>query len=642
MEPQTESNTRPNPDGSISPLQSVVDFLKGHAPFGQMAPAHLEFLAKRLRLVFFAKGEIITHAKQGPAPQLFIIKQGRVRGEPPGGESGAAWELVAGESFPIGALLGRRPVYTVHRAVEDTFCFELDREDFEKLVAQSPVFHDFCTRRLASLLDEALRTAQASAAAKVSEGVSLSAPLADLIQREPVTCLPDAPLREALARLESEHVGSIVVVDGEARPLGIVTLHDVLSRVVLAEHSLDAPVEKIMTSEPLALPSGALSYEAALLMAQHGFGHVCVVDRGRLTGVVSERDLFSLQRVGLVNLSRAITRAPDVQTLKSLAGDVHRLVHQMLAQGASVEQLTQIITALNDHLTCQVIALSEAAVGKPQVPYTWLAFGSEGRYEQTISTDQDNGMLLAVPPGWAPEQARETLLPLARRINESLAEIGFPLCKGNIMASNPDCCLSLEEWQQRFERWIDQGTPEHLLNATIFFDLRPLYGDEQRAETLRAWLLERTRRNSRFRKQMAANALRLRPPLGLIRDFVVASGGKHPNTIDLKLNGVTPFVDAARIVALAHGIGATNTVARLEAAADAGALAPADVAAWAEAYYFIQLLRMRNHRRQAEQGEALSNHIDPETLNELDRRILKEAFRQARKLQSKLALEYQL
>ncbi|HEX5513768.1 MAG TPA: DUF294 nucleotidyltransferase-like domain-containing protein, partial [Gammaproteobacteria bacterium] len=551
-------------------------------------------------------------------------------------------ELVAGECFPIGALLASRPVRTIARAAEDTFCFELPREEFDKLLQKSAVFRDFCTRRLANLLDHALRSAQASTATRISEGTSLSAPLRSLVCRQPVACRPETPLKEALERMRAEHIGSIIITDDDQAPLGVFTLHDVLSRVALPQTSLDTPIAEAMTRGPLSLPPQAMAYEAALLMAQKGFGHLCVVERGRLVGVLSERDLFSLQRVGLASLSRAIGRADSVSALARVEGDVHRLIDQMLAQGASVDQLTQIITTLNDNVTRRVITLVLAEHGAALPPFTWLSFGSEGRFEQTLRTDQDNGILFRVPEGRRADEIRQALLPLAKRINDALAECGFPLCDGGIMASNPECCLSLEEWRDRFNRWIEQGTSEHLLKATIFFDFRPLHGDETPARELRDWLTEKVAENSRFRRQMAANALRNRPPLGLIRDFAVSRGGAYPNTLDLKIQGVTPFVDGARLLALANRVRETNTGARLDRVAEAGGLTPGDAAAWRESYHFIQLLRMRAHRRQAGQGQPLSNHIDPDTLNELDRRILKEAFRQARKLQAKLSLEYQL
>lgn len=271
----------------------------------------------------------------------------------------------------------------------------------------------------------------------------------------------------------------------------------------------------------------------------------------------------------------------------------------------------------------------------------WMALGSEGRFEQTLNTDQDNALIFTVPAGMTADGVRELMLPIARRINETLALCGFPLCSGNVMASNPQWCLSLEEWKQRFADWITNGTPEALLHSSIFFDFRSLYGAHALADDLRLWLSRVASDNNRFLHQLAENAMSIRPPLGLVRDFVV--GKEH--TLDLKLNGITPFVDAARIFSLAAGVSQTSTLQRLRASAAKLKIHPTEVEAWIDAFLFIQVLRMRHHDEGREQGlsdEQLDNRIDPEALHELDRRILKEAFRQARKLQARLALEYHL
>ncbi|OOG24605.1 prohead protease [Thioalkalivibrio denitrificans] len=610
-----------------------------------MAPEHLEFLAKRLKLTFYAEDEKITDPDGGPAGRFYIIKQGRVRCETPSEDeqiSGNTWELVPGECFPVGALLSRRAVRTVHRAAEDTFCFELGRDDFNQLLKLSEEFSDFCTRRLASLLDQLHRQVQANAATGLGGDSSLNITLGERIRREPVTCLGTTPIRDALQAMTDENVGSIIVTDEDQRPIGVFTLRDLLTRVAMPGLGMDEPMERVMTPDPFTLPPSAFAFEAAMQMARYKFHHVCVAERGRLIGVISERDLFSLQRVGLVNLSKTISRSNDIESLAALEHDIHQLVSQMIAQGVQVDQMTQIITLLNDHITRRVIEICRKEFPKASVQWTWIAFGSEGRQEQTLKTDQDNGILFETSDEISPDAVREELLPLARRINEALDQCGYPLCKGNIMASNPECCLSANEWRQRFAQWIDHGTPENLLKATIFFDFRLIEGDAKAVDALREWLTERVPDNPRFLHQMAANALRNRPPLGLVRDFVVSDNGEHPNTIDLKLHGLTPFVDGARILALAHGIPETSTLERMNALIKGNHVSQSEAEAWINAYAYIQLLRMRQHREQAAHGEKTSNRINPDNLNDLDRRILRESFRQARKLQSRIALDYQL
>lgn len=632
------------PTPSPGALAPVLEFLQRHAPFDRMDAADREDLARHLELGFYAQGEIVAAPSHGVARRYYIIKQGRVRGEsaqPGAAAEEGAWELVVGESFPIGALLGQRAVHTIHRAMEDTFCLELEAEHFNRLRAQSAVFRDFCARRLANLLDQARHDLQTTLATEAAQGVSLSTPLARLIARAPVTCRAHTPLRQALHIMHDEHIGSVVITDEAQSPEGVFTLHDLLSRVAVPQTALDSPIASVMTRDPVALSPSALAYDAALIMARHGISHVCVVEAGRLVGVVSEGDLFALQQVGLVNLSRAIAGASSLAALAQAGGDMRRLVDRMLVQGASVAQLNQLITLLNDQIGRRVIALC-AAQESPSAPFTWLAFGSEGRHEQTLKTDQDNGILFVPAPGQSADAVRAQLLPFARRVNEALATVGYPLCPGGIMAGNPECCLSLSEWQARFDAWITRGEPADLLNAAIFFDFRVINGDEAPAQALGEAVRAQAATTPRFLRQMAENALANQPPLGLLRDFVVKSAGPRPRTLDLKLRGAAPFVDGARVLALTHGVAETNTLARLRALAQVGAVPADEAAAWSNAYSFVQLLRMRQHQRQGHAGEPLNNDINPDDLNELDRRILKEAFRQARKLQARIGLDYQL
>ncbi|MEW6677001.1 MAG: DUF294 nucleotidyltransferase-like domain-containing protein [Pseudomonadota bacterium] len=622
-------------------VAATLDHLTRFAPFSQMQREHLIWMIERLKVGYYAKDEVVLAPGDLPVDTFYVIKQGVVLGEQGVTQSqeDSAWlELHEGECFPLGALLSKRSVTSTYRAGTDAFCYELAADDFHALLQRCPAFQDFCTRRIANLLEQSKQVIQAQYAKSSSDQQSMSSPLSALIHRQPITCAPETPLREALETMHQNGIGSMVAVDTDGRPAGIFTLHDVLSRVVLPGLDLSRPMADVMTLSPYTMPPQAFAYEAALAMAKHGFRHILVTENGRLKGLVSEKDLFSLQRVGLRQISGNIRNAESLATLISAAGDIRQLAHNMLAQGVSAEQLTQIISTLNDLLTTRVLELELGARPMEGIEFCWIALGSEGRLEQTLNTDQDNGIIFTLPEGQSAEALRERLLPFARRVNEALAACGFPLCSGDVMASNPKWCLSLEEWRTTFADWIDHGAPQDLLHATIFFDFRALYGAEHLAVELRDWLAQAAKQNTRFLHQMGVNALRNRPPLGLVRDFVTGDG----HTLDLKLNGITPFVDAARIFSLADGGLKTNTVGRLRDLAESGFMRQQDADAFIEAFLFIQLLRLRLHHQQREKGESLTNKVDPDTLNHLDQRILKEAFRQARKLQTKLSLDYQI
>ena len=333
----------------------------------------------------------------------------------------------------------------------------------------------------------------------------------------------------------------------------------------------------------------------------------------------------------LQSAHRRIDGAADTGGLQLAAGEIQALVQGAVEQ-APAEPLTRLISTLNDRLTRRVIELTCAGPRIEAVRWCWIALGSEGRQEQTLSSDQDNGIIFA---GSDPDDTlREMLLPLARRINEALASCGFPLCAGQIMASNPQWCLSLHEWRNRFANWIIEGEPQALLNATIFFDLRPLYGALDLAQALADWLAENASDNPRFLLQMTENALRRAAPLGVLRGFAVEKSGEFAGTIDLKLNAATLFVDAARIYGLSCGSRASNTADRLRLAAETQRVVPRDVEQWIRAFYFIQMQRLKNQHRCYAQGAAMHNHINPNQLDAAERRTLLHALQEARSLQN--------
>ncbi len=471
------------------------------------------------------------------------------------------------------------------------------------------------------------------------EQQAFARPLGALLRRAPVTCAPDAALAQVAALMRDEKVGSVVVVDAAARPLGIVTSHDVVQAVANCGGELRAG--DLMTAEPHSLPPHAFAYEAAVLMAERHIRHVLVVEEGRLAGVVSERDLFSLQRLGLGELTMEIRLAKDLRALAALAANIRMLTGRLVDQGAAPAQLTLFVSVLNDRVCQRVLELARPRHALDRLGWCWLSFGSEGRLEQTIATDQDNGLVFAAHDGTAPEAARRRLLPFAREVNEGLDACGFPLCKGEVMASNAKLCLSVEEWQETMSGWVANTDPQALLDASICFDFRPLAGDAALAEPLRRTLLERARARPAFLRLLAGNALAARPPLRLLRDFATEDAPGAPHSLDLKGAGSRLFVDVARIFALAHGLPQTNTIERLRAAAAVGVLRAPEVSAWIGAFTWLQQLRLRLQKAPGtEAGSA--NRIDPDALDAFERRLLKEAFRQAASLQDRVRADYQL
>jgi CBS domain-containing protein len=632
-------NTVTTPSTSL--LANLRSELMAHAPFAQMKPDEVDRFVAAAEQAYYAPDEIVLSPESGVATQLLYVRQGSVTGRRGLADAAGGFQYEAGDLFPVGAVMGERAVTATYQATEDTFCLRVPAALVREMAALSTPFADFLNRRVGQYLELSRRSLQVAFASQTLAEQSLEAPLGSLPRKAPVCVSPATPLADALATMHERRIGSVLVADAAGAPLGILTRHDILGRVTLPQLPLSTPIEAVMTAPLRTLSVEHTAQDAALLMSRHGIRHVPITEGGRAVSIVSERDLFALQRLSLKQVSTTLRAAPDLATLRQGAADIRGFARNLLGQGVRARQLTELISHLNDVLTERLVALVAQRRGLDLGRACWLAFGSEGRGEQTIATDQDNGLVFESDD---PARDRVQWLELAREVNEALDDCGYPLCKGNVMASNPESCLTPAEWAQRFERWMEHGAPEDLLNASIYFDLRPLAGNAALAEPLRALLAERAPQLPRFMKQLAMNALEHRAPLNW-RGGIDTRSVDGRASIDLKLQGTAIFVDVARLYALAHGSSATGTRARLEAAAQALGVGAREGEAWVAAFEFLQLLRLQVQLDPGQPPSLPATHgnanlVDVGALNDIDRRMLKESLRAARTLQQRLELDY--
>ncbi len=620
------------PSGSL--LANLRQELARYTPFSQMAVADLDFFLSHAEQLYFAPGEVLVEPASGEVTQLFFIRRGAVSGKRGLADlSGGAFQYETGDLFPISAAMARRAVTDTYEATTDTFVLALPTAVMQTLAQKSVPFADFLNRRVLKFLDLSRQALQVAYSSQTLAEQSLETPLGELARRAPVTCRPHTPLREALTEMHQRRIGSMLVTGERGEPLGILSSEDILGKVTLQGVALETPISAVMVAPVHHLTHEHTAEDAALLMSRHTIRHVPITRDGVVIGIVSERDLFAMQRLSLKHVSTSIRGAADVDTLKLVAQDIRRFARSLLSQGVQARQLTALISHLNDVLTERLLELKAAQHGIDLARLCWLALGSEGRSEQTIATDQDNALIL---PDDITAPPRQQALAFARDVNEALDACGYPLCKGGIMAGNPACCLTLREWRERFSQWIEHGAPQDLLNASIYFDFRPLAGDLALAQALRSEVNVAASRVPRFLKQMALNALTRIPPLNWVGGIAADDGGR----IDLKLQGTAIFVDAARLYALSRGLAATGTRERLEAVGPVLGVEVAEYEAWVRGFEFLQMLRLQIQLEGVATGEE-PNHIVVDSLNDIDRRILKEAFRVARTLQQRIQLDYE-
>ena len=455
-------------------------------------------------------------------------------------------------------------------------------------------------------------------------------PVDALMSRDPLTCMPDTPIRDAAAAMHDRRVSSICVTDA-AGLVGIVTVRDMNGKVVARSADTGKPVSTIMTAGPLSLPPSALGTDVLHMMIERGIGHVPIVDGGQLVGIVTQTDLTRAQALSSGDLVRRVARADSAGDMAGATAEIPKLLGQLVGSGNRHEVVTRLITDIADTVTRRLLALAEERLGAPPVPYLWLACGSQGRQEQTGVSDQDNCLILSDD---ATEGDMAYFASLAKFVSDGLDTCGYFYCPGDMMATNPRWCQPLRVWRDYFSGWIAKPNPEAQMLASVMFDLRPIAGDESLFADLRTDTLRQASQNSIFTAHMIANSLKHQPPLGLLRGLATIRSGEHRNQIDLKMNGVVPVVDLGRVYALRGRLEAVNTRARLEAAQAAGILSSTGGADLLDAYDLIATMRLERQAEQVRRGEKPDNYLDPSGLSDFERSHLRDAFVVVKTMQS--------
>lgn len=451
-----------------------------------------------------------------------------------------------------------------------------------------------------------------------------TSPVDTLIAGPPVSVPADTSVAEAARIMHDADVSSVLV---EGDPPGIVTVRDLRSRVLARGRSAVAPVAEVMSAPLKTRPADTPIYEALFFMLEEKIHHLPLEREARIVGVVTDTDLLRHQIQSPLYL---LERVQKVETPEELAyeAEMAGIVETLWHGGLTIEQIGRIVAHLNDALIERLLELAEDDLGAPPTPYAWIVFGSEGRQEQLLLTDQDNALVYADETG----EAREYFGALSERVVDGLIQAGFPPCNGGYMATNWH--RSLAEWRRLFRQWIEVPDAEALLEAGIFFDYRRAHGDLDLASLEEVRL--QAARHRVFLAHMARAALKFPPPLGFFRRIRGEEG-----KVNVKRGGIIPIVAIARVYALEAGVRARSTFDRLTAAAGTGTLSHAGAENLSEGFRFLQQLRLREQIASLHAGEAAENTVTLDTLSSLERQYLKEVFLVIRDVQGALEMRFQ-
>ncbi len=589
-------------------------FLRRHPPFDRLGHAALERIGAALEIAYHPADARILQRGGPVSAFLYVVRKGSVRLE----RDGQTVQVIEdGECFGVPSLIGRASPHVDAIAAEDTLLYQVPAAVFDSLMEIAPFARFF-------LVDLSERLRQSAALKPLPIGGGLATPVGQLSSRPPAWVDPSITVGEAARVMRDAGISSLLVLGDSP---GIVTDRDLRTRVLAEGRGADTRVGDVTTRPLRTIAASATLLETLVFMLEHRVHHAPLEVDGTIAGVITDTDLLRLQLKSPLSLLRNIDRLEIPTGLPRYAHDVAAMVEALHWSGLDAARIGPVVSHLNDALVGRLLRHAEHELGPPPCPYAWIVFGSEGRMEQTLLTDQDNALVHADDN----EAARAYFAALAARVVDLLDVAAFPPCPGGFMASQ--WCHPLDWWVATFRGWLEKPEPRALMEAMNVFDFRAVHGSLS-LEPLEHLLLT-AGREKLFLAHLARASMGLTPPIGAFRQIKREDGG-----VDVKKGGLTPIVGLARVWALDAGCTARSTLERVEAAARAGTLSPAGAATLTEAFRFLLELRLREQLRALRAGEPLGHKALLEHLTTLEQGHLKDVFLAIREHQQAAALRY--
>lgn len=467
----------------------------------------------------------------------------------------------------------------------------------------------------------------------------------DYMRQPPVLLRADDHVGALLSEMAAAKSTSALIVDAEGRLCGIVTERDVTRRIALRCDGGE-PVGDVMTAPVRAVSADDYLYAAIARMRRHGWRHMPVVDRERRPqGMIALNDALSVAAEQTVRLIERITHEGTLDGLRAVKAAQVEVAGALLADNVPAPEIQAVLSEINRDIHRRIIKarmadMAARGLGEPPVDFAAIVMGSGGRGENFLYPDQDNGFILADYPDADHDRIDGWFRELAERMCGDLDTVGFPWCKGYVMAVNPLWRKTLSQWRDQLAIWSRKHSFVAVRLADIFFDFQPLFGRTEMAAELRRAVVDMLRRSPGFLREIHGHTGHQTVALGWFGRFVTEKDEPgHRGEINLKHTGTLPLVQNIRLLALGEGIVETATLARIDGLQDRGVLGADEADYLRGAFRHITFLLLRQQISDFDAGRAVGNYVHPETLSERERDILKDSFHAIEDLRKRVHTE---
>jgi CBS domain-containing protein len=618
--------------------KEIKDYLVNVPPFDLLSDELLDTAVENISIEFYPRGLKILSQDGPPGNSFSIIKKGGVKVYVVSNEE----EEVTidyrseGDSFGFVSLISGDKSRANIMALEDTICYLIPKDALLKLMESEPMLREYFMKSFFVNFIDKTYSEMRSRSFMFGNGDKLlyTTPVKELVTKDAVTAEVGISVREAAAYMSKSRISSLVLLDNDGIPAGIITDRDLRDKVVAKGLDTSIPVNDIMSPPLIRVDTNEICFEALLKMIKYNIHHLLVVERGKLKGVITNHDFMLLQGTSPLSILKSIENQKSLDGLVPISERISRIVSILFSEGVKARQIVRIISELNDRLLQKIIELSMKELGPAPVPLTFIVYGSEGRREQTFKTVFDWAIMYEDTKTLIHEkEAGEYCEKLTAHLKDIFKKSGFPTFDPHPFGKNQPIYGSLSWWQEVILNTLLSSDAGQIGVASKFLDFRFICGNEALITSLREQLFAKINGSNEHLSRLVANATKHSSPLGFFKQFVVERSGEHKDELNIKKKGITPIVDLLRVLSIAVKITETSTLDRLKALAskdDEISSIHDDIAA---AFHFIQHIRIQDQLKKKELNKDIDDFIDPSSLTLLEKKTLKEVFQIVPKLQ---------
>ena len=604
--------------------EEIITFLKGVSPFDLLGDDELGAIVEEISLEYYPKGLKILAQNGPPAEHLRLIKKGGVKVFMIGDEGK---EITIdfrseGEQFGIVSIVsGDRSRATIV-AVEDTICYLVPKQRVLQLLKSNPKVNEYFVKSFfLNFIDRTYEeTRKRMTLIGKGERVLFTTPVKDIVRREPACAHAEITIKDAAGIMAREQISSLILVDTDKVPVGIITDRDLREKVVARGRDFNEAARLIMSSPLIRVDASEHCFEALLRMIRYNIHHLLVIEGGSLLGVVTNHDFMVLQGSSPMVFVKEIESAHSVEDLATARPKLTKVVAELLREGARASNITGLITELVEKFLNKAVDIVERKLGPSPLPYTLFIYGNGGRREFTLNYHIRLGIVFDDASDFSALGRTEKYFDeFVRVLTETLQVCGVPSPDDAIVRSN---VMGFGQWKDLFNQWSQK--PFDYSMDEGFFDMRTIRGDETSCDSLLDYLTGLAAESELFMDYLATVTVRNRPPLGFFKRFVVEKGGEHINELNLYQKGIRPLVDSVRVFSLEKKGHALSTTKRLQFLRQRHSFEQADDVA--QSLEYLMTLIIHDQVVNIENGASLDSFLNPEQLSGFEKKTLKEIF----------------